>query len=378
MKKKAWEQWKHGAQSLLADIFARKVVNVVLVLSLAIAFFYPSLMVFRMHYITEQLSLLRSQRTDGYAISMTHALQPETFFNERLERLKLPKEQLAVLSMELMALAFVDGSEQVLSYGGIDERSMKEKLRLVSGRLPTADEMREGAKVAVVVDSHGGLAKVEAACAKPIVLNGVSYHMIGRVLSSAAAPAVYVPLGAMRRERPMAQVQSIVYAYGDTSLEEKLSYLPDYMDGRMISEEPLRKHSETIERMWLDFLRQDLRSGALVLAFSLGLVSLLLAVNLSEKRFRYGVHLSHGASKALLLRQALTESFLLALLGMGLVLLMAALFFPTLKRIFGIRYSLGAVSWSLAMALTSASLLGLLMAKLSMRGQVANYFRGRS
>jgi predicted permease len=261
-------------------------------------------------------------------------------------------------------------------------------VKLALGRNISREEDRYGGPPAVVISNRlwkDRFAGNPAALSKSITLNGVDYTIVGILQPGfrfGNQPAdVYTPIGQadplLRADRTVHDIASIARLQPDVSVGQaraEMNSVQEHIDQLNPATE---RGLETYVVPLKQFLVGDVGGTLLLLLGAVGLVLLIACANVanlllarSAARTReFSVRLALGASRAQIVRQLVTESVLLSLIGgaLGLVIAKWGLSavratVPDLPRIANIGLNVSVLLFTLGVSMAVGILFGLLPA----------------
>ena len=261
-------------------------------------------------------------------------------------------------------------------------------VKLALGRNISREEDRYGGPPAVVISNRlwkDRFAGNPAALSKSITLNGVDYTIVGILQPGFRfrnQPAdVYTPIGQadplLRADRTVHDIASIARLQPDVSVGQaraEMNSVQEHIDQLNPATE---RGLETYVVPLKQFLVGDVGGTLLLLLGAVGLVLLIACANVanlllarSAARTReFSVRLALGASRAQIVRQLVTESVLLSLIGgaLGLVIAKWGLSavratVPDLPRIANIGLNVSVLLFTLGVSMAVGILFGLLPA----------------
>jgi predicted permease len=261
-------------------------------------------------------------------------------------------------------------------------------IQLALGRQFSAEEDRTGGAPAAVISNHlwqDRFAASPAALGKAITLSGVDYTIVGVLppgFHFGDQPAdVYIPLGRgdplIRSNRTVHDLVSIALLKPDVSVGQaraEMNTVQEHIDQlNPVTERGLGTYIVPLKQFFIG----DLGGTLVLLLGAVGLVLLIACANVANlvlarsavRTREFSVRLALGASRAQIVRQLVTESVLLSLMGGALGLVIAEwgltavrTTVPALPRIANIGLNVTVLLFALGLSTAVGILFGLLPA----------------
>jgi predicted permease len=261
-------------------------------------------------------------------------------------------------------------------------------VKLALGRQFSLEEDRFGGAPATVISDRlwqDRFRASPAALGKVITLNGVNYTIVGVLpagfLFANHAADVYIPLGRgdplIRNDRTYHDLASVALLKPGVSIGQALAEmntLQDQIDElNPTTERGLGAYIEPLKQFFIGDLDGTLLlllgAVALVLLIACANVANLLLARSAARTREFSVRLALGASRAQIVRQLITESVVLSLIGgaLGLVIAKWGLnavqaIMPDLPRIDSVGLNVSVLLFALAISTTVGIVFGLLPA----------------
>lgn len=302
-------------KTVLSCALGQKPLTIVLMAALAVGMFLPLVLIGGINSVYANKHLLRQlDFKDGFVVETLMPLEQENTIITKLKNNFGGLKSAGVSAFTFKIPAIYKEKALLVNVEGFDDRVIRSNRRLVSGRLPTKQEIDEGSPVALIVQDSTSLPGEGLRIGSRLVIQDTEFLIIGTALRGEASGDLMVPHESLKSIARTQKLQYKIHMVFDKPYEQnvvKEKFLLGFPGADIISVMPAASWISQSDDGFQNSAVYLLKQGGAALLFALMSIVLISTGRTLQLRYVYAVRQVAGASKAQIIMECWLEVLIL-------------------------------------------------------------------